>query len=203
MAATFLSTDGDIREVLRTLFKSPEFWSPKIYRAKLKTPLEFIVSAVRASATNVLTPDALVQNLNAMGMQPYGMVVPTGYSMKAGTWENEGALLARINFSTALIQGKVAGLQFDPANLLAVALLTMLTLQKTEAALAQEHNGLDFAIALTEDALLQGDLSAEDEEVIRQQMEDPEAQRQLAASPLNGLRLVTAFVLASPNFQRR
>jgi uncharacterized protein (DUF1800 family) len=203
MAGTFLSTDGDIREVLRALFKAPEFWSPKIYRAKLKTPLEFIVSAVRASASNVIAPDALIQNLNAMGMQPYGMAVPTGYSMKAETWETEGSLLARINFSSALSQGKIPGLQFDPANLLAVGLLTSLDLPKSEAAIAQKHAGLDFAIALTEDALLQGELSAKDEAIIRKQMQDPEVQRQLAASPINGLRLVAGFVLASPDFQQR
>src|SRR5580704_869636 len=87
MAATFLSTDGDIREVMRTMLKSPEFWSPKVYRAKFKTPLEFVVSALRASGANVTAPDALVQNLNAMGMRPYGMEVPSGYSLKAETWQ--------------------------------------------------------------------------------------------------------------------
>jgi uncharacterized protein (DUF1800 family) len=64
------------------MIQSPEFWSPGVYRAKFKTPLEFVVSAVRASGANVVAPDALVQNLTAMGMQPYGMVPPTGYSTK-------------------------------------------------------------------------------------------------------------------------
>ena len=123
MAATFQSTDGDIREVMRTMLRSPEFWSPKVYGAKFKTPLEFVVSAVRASGANVVAPDALVQNLTAMGMQPYGMAVPTGYAMKAETWDNEGALLARINFATTLTQGKMAGVQFDPATLLTIGIL--------------------------------------------------------------------------------
>ena len=56
MAAKFLSSDGDIREVLRTMLHSPEFWSPDAYRAKFKTPLEFVVSAVRASGANVVAP---------------------------------------------------------------------------------------------------------------------------------------------------
>jgi uncharacterized protein (DUF1800 family) len=203
MAAVFQSSDGDIREVLRVMVKSPEFWSPKAYRGKLKTPLEFIVSAMRASAANVVAPDALIQNLNAMGMQPYGMAVPTGYSMKAETWETEGALLARINFSTALTQGKLPGLQFDPANLLTLGILTSSDLPNTKAVLAAKHTGLDFAMALMEDAILQGDLSAKDEAVIRKQMLDPDVQRQMSASPVDALRLVAGFVIASPEFQRR
>jgi uncharacterized protein (DUF1800 family) len=123
MATKFQSSDGDIREVLRTMIHSPEFWSPDAYRAKFKTPLEFVVSAVRATGANVAAPDALVQNLTAMGMQPYGMVPPTGYSTKVATWENTGALLARINFSTVLTQGKLPGVQFDPADLLALRIL--------------------------------------------------------------------------------
>src|SRR5207248_7966123 len=53
MAQTFLKKDGDIREVLKTMFRSPEFWAPEAYRAKVKTPLEFVVSAVRASSAEV------------------------------------------------------------------------------------------------------------------------------------------------------
>ena len=186
MAATFLSTDGDIREVMRTMLKSPEFWSPKDYRAKLKTPLEFVVSAVRASGANVIAPDALVQNLNAMGMRPYGMEVPTGYSMKAETWQNEGAVLARINFSTALTQGKLPGVQFDPASLITLGLLANPELPKPEGRTGESTQVLIVAIALMEEAILNGDLSVKDQAVIRKQMQDPQVQRQLAASPMTG-----------------
>jgi uncharacterized protein (DUF1800 family) len=203
MAATFQSSDGDIREVLRTMFHSPEFWSPKAYRSKLKTPFEFVVSAVRASGTTVVAADAMLATLNQMGMPPYGMLVPTGYSVKRQTWETEGDVLARINFATALTQGKLGGLQFDPANLITLGILTSSDSPKTKAALAQKHSGLDFAIALTEDAILQGELSAKNEAIIRQQMQAPDVQRQLAASPGNALRLVSGYVLASPDFQER
>ena len=203
MAATFQSSDGDIREVLRTMFHSPEFWSPKAYRAKLKTPLEFVVSAVRASGTTVVAPDAMLATLNQMGMAPYGMLVPTGYSMKRQTWETEGDVLARVNFANALTQGKLGGLQFDPSNLITLDILTSSDSPKTKAVLAQKHSGLDFAIALTEDAILQGELSAKDEAIIRQQMQAPDVRRQLAASPGNALRLVSGYVLASPDFQER
>jgi uncharacterized protein (DUF1800 family) len=202
MAAKFQSSDGDIREVLRTMLHSPEFWSPGAYRAKFKTPLEFVVSAQRASGANVVALDALVQNLTIMGMQPYGVVPPTGYSTKAATWENTGALLARINFSSALTQGKLAGVQFDPADLLAVGVLTSSDLSRTKTVLAQSRSGLYFAIALVENSILGGDLSAADATVIRKEMGDAEVRKQTEASPVNALRLAAGFALASPEFQR-
>ncbi len=201
MAAKFQSSDGDIREVLRAMIHSPEFWAPGAYRAKFKTPLEFVVSAVRASGANVAAPDALVQNLTAMGMQPYGMAPPTGYSTKTATWENTGALLARINFSTVLTQGKLPGVQFDPADLLVLGILSSSDLSGTKAALADGRSGLDFAIALTEDSVLDGDLSTSDAAIIRKQMEAPEVRKQTEASPVDALRFAAGFALASPEFQ--
>ena len=203
MAATFQSTDGDVREVMRALLRSPEFWSPKVYRAKLKTPLEFIISAVRASGANVVAPDALIQNLNAMGMQPYGSVPPTGYSMKAETWENEGALLARFNFAMSLAQGKLPGVQFDPAELVVARILVAPSPLAAKPQPTAKYSGLDEVSALVEDAILHGELSAEQESTIREEMLDPDVQRRMAASPMDGLRLIVGFSLGSPEFQRR
>ena len=39
MAETFKKTDGDIREVLSTMFKSPEFWDEQYFRKKFKPPI--------------------------------------------------------------------------------------------------------------------------------------------------------------------
>jgi uncharacterized protein (DUF1800 family) len=203
MAATFQSSDGDIREVLRTMFHSPEFWSPKVYRAKLKTPLEFAVSAVRASASNVVAPDALLQNLNAMGMQPFGMAVPTGYSMKGESWESDNAILARINFAGALTQNKLSNVQFDPANLMALGTLTSSDLPRTKAVLAAKHTSLDASIALLEDTIMGGELPGSDEAIIRKQMQQPDLERRMKTQPVEGMRFVAGFILASPEFQHR
>jgi Protein of unknown function (DUF1800) len=203
MAATFQDSDGDIREVLRTLFKSPEFWSPQYENNKLKTPLEFLVSVLRTSGTEMDAPDVVTQTLAQMGMQPYGQAVPTGYSMMAETWETEGALLARINFVTALTQGKLNGLKFDPGNLLTLAIFDDPDMPRTKTVLLGKHSSMDLAIALSQDALLPGGISAKDQAIIEKQLADPEVQRQIAASPEVGLRLVAGFLLASPEFQNR
>jgi uncharacterized protein (DUF1800 family) len=202
LTSVFQSSDGDIRAVLRALFQSQEFWSPQYRKAKLKTPFEYVASVVRASSANVVAPDALVQNLSAMGEQPYGMAVPTGYSMKASTWENEGALLARINFATTLTQGKLGGVQFDPSALVVQGTLTGEDVN-TKAALDSKQNSGEVALALCEDAILQGDVVEKDEAVIGKQMDDPAVAREMATSPIDGLRLISGFILASPDFQHR
>jgi uncharacterized protein (DUF1800 family) len=117
MAKTFQKKKGDIREVLSTLFHSPEFWADDTYRAKVKTPLEFVASAVRATGADVDDAMPLARQLNNMGMPLYGAQPPTGYSMKADTWVSSSALLNRMNFALALTAGKVRGVKVDTAQL--------------------------------------------------------------------------------------
>src|SRR5580700_1011647 len=117
MAKTFLKKKGDIREVLNTLFHSPEFWDDQTYRAKVKTPLEFVASAMRATGAEVEDAVPLTRQLNNMGMPLYGAQPPTGYSMKAETWVSSSALLNRMNFALALTSGKIKGVKADAAQL--------------------------------------------------------------------------------------
>jgi uncharacterized protein (DUF1800 family) len=102
MAATWVKTGGDIREVLRTMLQSPEFWSQNAYRAKVKTPEEYVISAVRATGGEVMHPAALVEAIGQLGMPLYGCQTPNGYSWMADAWLNSGELLDRMNFSLAL-----------------------------------------------------------------------------------------------------
>jgi len=118
MAASFLKSDGDIKTVLRTMFASPEFWSTTTYRAKVKTPEEFVVSAVRASGAQVVNPQALVQALDKLGMPVYGMQTPNGYSWKQDGWVSTGALVSRMNFALILAADRLPGVRVDWTGLL-------------------------------------------------------------------------------------
>jgi uncharacterized protein (DUF1800 family) len=113
MAKAFVKSGGDMRVVLRTMFDSPEFWSPEVYRAKVKTPEEFVVSAVRASGADVTAVGPLVQSLDKLGMPLYGMQTPNGYSWMAEPWVNTGDLLNRMNFALNLSSDRVRGVQTE------------------------------------------------------------------------------------------
>ncbi len=110
-AATFRETGGDIREVVRMILTSPEFFAAEAYRAKVKSPFEFVVSAVRATGTDVWSAMPLTQAVRELGMPLYMCQPPTGYPDKAEAWVNTGALLNRMNFAVQLVGGRMRGLE--------------------------------------------------------------------------------------------
>ena len=194
MAKTFLKKKGDIREVLSTLFHSPEFWSDQTYRAKVKTPLEFVASAVRATGANVQDALPLARQLNNMGMPLYGAQPPTGYSMKADTWVSSSALLNRMNFALALTAGKVRGVTID-------------TVQLAGGPPAPDANA---TLSTMESKLLAADVSKQTHDSIVAQLQSPQS-----AAPQQGNRAskpqdrppdastISGLLLGSPEFQRR
>jgi len=188
MTQTFLRKNGDIREVLKTMFQSPEFWAPEAYRAKVKTPLEFVVSSVRATGADVADAMPLVRQLQNMGMPLYGMQPPTGYSMKAESWVNSSALLGRMNFSLALTADKFKGIQVDSNQLL-------------PANTADPQQALNLMAG----SLLAGEISQQTHDTIASWLQDPKiAQRKLddpARAP--NTAMIEGLLLGSPEFQRR
>ena len=111
MAKTYMSSGGDVAAILRTLFRSPEFWAAGDYRAKVKTPLEFVVSALRASNADVENFPPLENALRQMGMPLYGCVPPVGYKWTASEWVSTGALVDRMNFALNLAANRLPGVR--------------------------------------------------------------------------------------------
>jgi uncharacterized protein (DUF1800 family) len=178
MAKTFLKKKGDIREVLSVLFHSPEFWDDTTYRAKVKTPLEFVASSVRATGAEIDDATPLMRQLNNMGMPLYGAQPPTGYSMKADAWVSSSALLNRMNFALALTSGKIRGVQVDASVF---------------AAEAQNFDPSTVLSAL-EDRLVAGGVSQQTHDSIVAQIQGMK----------NGNPgTIAGLLLGSPEFQRR
>jgi uncharacterized protein (DUF1800 family) len=189
MSRTFLKKDGDIREVLKTMLDSPEFWASDEYRAKVKTPLEFVVSALRASGAEISDAMPVAHQLQNMGMPLYGMQPPTGYSMKADAWVNSSALLGRMNFALALAAGKLKGTQVDSERLLAAGV----------------PEDPQQTLATLENSLLTGDVSKQTHDVISARLQDPKISRRKLDDPARppNLGVIEGLLLGSPEFQRR
>jgi uncharacterized protein (DUF1800 family) len=161
MAKTFQKKKGDIREVLSTLFHSPEFWSDGAYRAKVKTPFEFVASSVRGTGAEVDDAMALARQIANMGMPLYGAQPPTGYSMKSETWVSSSALLNRMNFALGLTAGKIRGVKVDTVQLAgsppplsdaALALSTMEAKLLADDVSKQTHDSIVTQIATAKPA---------------------------------------------------
>jgi uncharacterized protein (DUF1800 family) len=116
MAKTFLKTDGDLRAVMETMLTSREFFSQGAWQAKVKSPLEMVVSAVRAAGGTTTDSFTLVQRVAEMGEPLYGKLEPTGYKDVADTWLSTASVVARIHFANALALGQVAGVKVDTAR---------------------------------------------------------------------------------------
>jgi len=189
MAQTFQSSDSDIRAVMKTMIWSPEFWSREAYRAKIKTPFELVVSAVRALGTDVDTPMPLVQWVGRIGEPLYQCQPPTGYSDKADAWVNTGALLNRLNYSLALAGNKMRGARTDVASLLGVE------------SSADPKAALDRAVQV----FLGGQAGATTVETLEKQLDNPQVlQAKLDdARKQVDLGVVAGLVLGAPEFQRR
>jgi uncharacterized protein (DUF1800 family) len=116
MAKTFHDSHGDLRAVMKIMLGSSEFFSPGAYRAKVKSPFEMIVSAVRATGAQVDTAFPLANQIAQLGEPLYRKLEPTGYSSANAEWVNSGALLGRMNFALALVQNRVPGVKVDASK---------------------------------------------------------------------------------------
>jgi uncharacterized protein (DUF1800 family) len=106
LAKRFLETDGSIREMLRTLFKSDEFWNSGSDQAKFKSPYEYVVSALRLGDVPIVDPRPVAGFVAQLGMPLYGCQTPDGYKTTSDAWLNPDAMMRRINFATALGAGR-------------------------------------------------------------------------------------------------
>jgi uncharacterized protein (DUF1800 family) len=145
VAARFIETDGDLREVTRLILTSPEFFSAESYRAKVKTPFEFVVSAVRATGADVADARALVQQVQQQGMPLYQCQPPTGYKDTADAWVNTGALVGRMNFALALASNKVRGTVVSQAPQSASDLIAGDLSESTRATIAKAGSAPQIA----------------------------------------------------------
>jgi uncharacterized protein (DUF1800 family) len=113
-AQTFLQSDGDIAAVLRTIFGAPEFLAPAAYKAKVKKPLEFVASALRATGAETRVTPQLLRYLGRMGEPLFLAQPPTGYPDVAASWISPDMLLTRMNFANDLVSNRITGSSVRP-----------------------------------------------------------------------------------------
>jgi uncharacterized protein (DUF1800 family) len=108
-AQVYLRTDGDIREVVRAIITSPEFFSQQAFRSKVKSPFEVVVSAVRALNAAPDSSPRSAQVIAFLGQPIFGHQAPNGWPETGEAWMNTGAILNRINFGMAVAAGRLPG----------------------------------------------------------------------------------------------
>jgi uncharacterized protein (DUF1800 family) len=199
-AATFQRTDGDIRAVVATIVAAPEFWSADAYRAKIKTPLEVVASAMRVLDGRIAPagPGAavpyggmpLAREVAKLGEPLYEAQPPTGSPDRADAWVNAGALLGRMNFALGLAHNRFRGVRVDLGVFLA----------------STDRSRPDQVLDRLLTVVLNGQESSHTRAVLAAQLESPEITRTTAYDRVpndTDVEKLAALVLGSPEFQRR
>src|ERR1700677_11381 len=189
MSAEYSATQGDIRSVLKTMIYSPEFWSKETYRAKVKTPYELVASTARALNAEVTITLPTAQWVGRMGEPLFLCQPPNGYSDKAETWVNTGALLNRLNFALSFAGDKVAGATVDLKSMLG------------DAAVRDPNAALSQAI----DAFLADQIAEQTRATLTARLNDPQILQASLDDPVKQVNegLIAGLVLGAPEFQRR
>jgi uncharacterized protein (DUF1800 family) len=189
MAKDYESSGGDITSLLRTMIYSPEFWSRDAYRAKIKTPFELVASTARALNAQVSISLPLVQWTGRMGEPLFQAQPPTGYSDKAETWVNTGALLNRLNFALAFSTDRMAGATVDLSTMFGDD--------------ASKDPQTALARALT--AFLDDQVAPSTRDTLENRLNDPQILQARLDDPVEHVNegLISGLVLGAPEFQRR
>jgi uncharacterized protein (DUF1800 family) len=189
MAKNYEATGGDIRSVLKTMIYSPEFWSKLTYRAKVKTPFELVASTARSLNADVTVSLPLAQWIGRMGEPLFLCQPPTGYSDKAETWVNTGALLNRLNFALAFATGHMDGANVDLASVFG------------SDASKDPELALNRSIAI----FLGGQIDPQTRQILESRLNDPQILQASLDDPVKQVNegLLSGLVLGTPEFQRR
>jgi len=177
-ARAWEASDGDIREVLRAIITSSDFWNSELRGRKTKTPLEFVVSAVRAIDAEPDNTPGLARLVARLGQPLLMHQAPNGYPETQQSWVNAGALLNRLNTALGFAAGRVRGAKIDLTRVVALS------------------DDIDEMLAGVNAAILNGTASANTLRVMRQQAEQTSDRRQARA-------VLIGYAIGSPEFQRQ
>ena len=179
LAAVFLATSGDLREVTRALFTSDEFYDPAVVGNRVKSPFLLVTSTLRMTYGRTANSRVLMETLRSLGEAPYLAEPPTGYEETSAQWASGGAMLTRMNFATSYVTGELRGVRPDRNRIFGEI----------------RRRGED-SVAVLLDALLPGTDTTELMAVIEEELQTtpPESDRE------SRLR-VLGLILGSPEFQ--
>jgi uncharacterized protein (DUF1800 family) len=191
-AAVFRRTDGDLREVVRTIVTSPEFFARESYRAKVKSPFEVVLSTLRALNAQPDRSLRTAQLIAGLGQPVYGRQTPDGWPETGEGWMGTGAILNRINFGLLVAAGRVPGVTAAAFP------------RGEELRQAPREQQVDGVVSV----LLGGDVSSVTRAVLvsgRNPLLEAVGDSLATARPLpaRGLAQVIGLALGSPEFQRR
>lgn len=208
MVKTFLSTGGDIGRVLQTMIDSDEFWSATDSGNKVKTPLDYVVSSVRATNATVSDASGLLSSLNHMGMPLTGTQEPNGYAMTNDAWNSTSELVSRMNFALDLTSNRIPGVTVSVRDMLGAGADELSTVQQTSQLEKTLLNGpADRSLSLTLKQMSRARATPPVTTSVAESGDKQPQDRSLSPmkhpSALASASVAAGMIIGSPQFQQR
>ena len=208
MTKTFVTSKGDIKEVLLSMVMHPDFWTKAKEKEKIKSPFELAVSAVRATGTEVAAPYQVFTWSEKMGQKFYFYQAPTGFPDRANFWINTGSLLNRMNFGMAIAAQKIPGFK---TNLLALnqnhepesveEALQIYT--KLLLPVANQKENSERIMSIVRAQNIDQKIASATKDSGGMQDLQKETMAQMNNTPLKSMAQVVGVIIGSPAFQRK
>ena len=186
LARTFNDTCYSVKAVMRQILTSPDFYSSKAYRAKIKSPAEFVAGTVRVLGieTDGRPLNALTDRMGQILFSPFDV---SGWPGGAA-WINSSTLLQRLNFANKIATARSRSFKFDPLQV------------------AQDHGFNTAAAALNHFILLllDGQAPSQDRQILldyAQGLDGLSGSGNPSATVDEKLRSLVYLVMSSPDFQ--
>ena len=196
-ATVFTNSDGDIKQLLRCIVTSPEFFSRAAYHAKVKTPFELVASSMRAFGAPPDTTPRAAQMVAQLGQPIFNHLTPEGWPDRGDAWMNTGAILNRINFGLRLAAGQIPSVKL-------ASWPPMTHLRALPPAVQVDsviHDLLGGAVSASTRTIL---INGENPMLANAATMTPATMTPRPPTPqLTGLPAIIGLALGSPEFQRR
>jgi uncharacterized protein (DUF1800 family) len=101
VASVYLQNGGNMRAVMREVLHSPEFWDDSAYFARYSWPVEFVTRAFKDVGWSGFSVNDALTPLSNMGQILYEPPDVSGWDL-GQSWFSTSAMLARMNFASAL-----------------------------------------------------------------------------------------------------
>ncbi|MCI0650881.1 MAG: DUF1800 domain-containing protein [Planctomycetes bacterium] len=101
----WLDSNGNLGSVVEAILATDEFMGPDYRLSKVKTPLEFTLSTVRAFLGTSDTDAAeILESLDALAQIPFSYATPDGYPESCDDQLGTGRILERIRFASSIYE---------------------------------------------------------------------------------------------------
>ena len=203
LAANFRTGNNCFKSFLKTMFLAEEFYSPRIIRNQVKSPVQWLVSSVRMLERELPPPIVSLALIRNLGQELFAPPNVKGWDGGLA-WITTNNLLARYNQADTLVQGDVtplenANLANKPGQQQAVERrLRNVRLNVADVGkllTGQERADKNALIAALEKRFLQTKLNSKQESALRDYLD---AHSQLNDGDIRG---AIRLVMSTPEYQ--